>query len=85
MGLEVAEAEEMRIEKHIPIPRRAQHKFMVGKWTMVIRAMDLGDSIVLDKNKATALYHAAAGIGVHVVRRGEGNGQVRCWHAGPKK
>lgn len=75
----------MKIEKHVPIPQRARHAFSIGKWTALISAMKFGDSVVLDKNKATAFYHAGAGIGVHVVRQGVGKGQVRCWHAGPKK
>lgn len=62
----------MNIEKGIPIPPKK------GKHTLLLHKMEIGDSVLVDRTKSTAMRYAAKKAGFAVVTREEGD-KTRVW------
>ncbi len=64
---------EFKIEKGVPMPTKA------GKWTRLVSAMDIGDSVTVPTGSmATCISQAARAKGYKVISR-QVEGGIRVW------
>lgn len=70
---------EMKIEKNVPMPKNRQGRPRIYDSTLL--QMQVGDSILLPKLKANALYQAAKRINIPVSQRWEDSSHthIRTW------
>lgn len=67
--------EEIKIDKGIPIPRDSKGRPKIN--LNLLRAMKVGDSVLVDTKKAKSLYSASSVAGVKLsMRRVEGGTRV---------
>lgn len=67
---------EFKIEKGIPIPPR--NRLAIGV-APTLRAMKVGDSVVLPKSTSTYICHSAKDAGIKVTQRRISDTEIRVW------
>ncbi len=68
------------IESGIPIPEKQAPQVKTGL-SQALRALEVGDSLLVRDKKASAVHAYAVRVGIRITTRVEkdGSGQVRIW------
>jgi hypothetical protein len=67
---------DMKIEKNVPMPERSRN---VMGLSALLKKMEIGDSIVIPKEKRNVAGSTARSAGVKIATRAEGSNSVRIW------